>query len=112
MENDVTVLIKQVLTLEWASWAVPISILAALVVRRLVPVLLISAVAVVVHYAAPTAMPAVLGGESITTVVDDLAALATKLQPAAVLVTYVGYVFLIFVFSLTRRDMFRPGVTE
>ena len=34
------------------------------------------------------------------------------LSDDALLAEYIAYVYMIFVFSLTRRDMFRPGVTE
>jgi hypothetical protein len=112
MEKDFVELVKHVFTLQWASWALPVSILASLVVRRFIPVLLISLLAVVIHHTGPLILPALLGGESMATMMDDLNKMIPTLEPISLVAEYIAYVFLIFVFSLTRRDMFRPGVTE
>jgi len=112
MEKEFIDLVNHVFTLQWASWAVPVSILAAFVVKRFIPVLLISVVAVAIHHAGPVMLPALLGGESMSTIVNDLTVMIPKLEPVSLLAEYIAYVFLIFVLSLTRRDMFRPGVTE
>ncbi len=112
MEKEFIDLVNHVFTLQWASWALPVSILAAMVVKRFIPVLLISVLAVVVHHAGPVVLPDLLGGESVTTIVNDLKAMIPKLEPVSILAEYIAYVYMIFVFSLTRRDMFRPGVTE
>ena len=112
MEKEFIDLVNHVFTLQWASWALPVSILAAMVVKRFIPVLLISVLAVVVHHAGPVVLPDLLGGESGTTSVNDLKAMIPKLEPVSILAEYIAYVYMIFVFSLTRRDMFRPGVTE
>ena len=112
MEKEFIDLVNHVFTLQWASWALPVSILAAMVVKRFIPVLLISVLAVVVHHAGPVVLPDLLGGESVATIVNDLKAMIPKLEPVSILAEYIAYVYMIFVFSLTRRDMFRPGVTE
>jgi hypothetical protein len=112
MEKEFIELVKHVFTLHWASWALPVSILASFVVRRFIPVLLISLVAVVIHHTGPLILPALLGGESMATMMDDLNKMIPALEPISLVAEYIAYVFLIFVFSLTRRDMFRPGVTE
>ena len=47
-----------------------------------------------------------------STIINDLNVMIPKLEPISLLAEYIAYVYMIFVFSLTRRDMFRPGVTE
>jgi hypothetical protein len=42
------------------------------------------------------------------TIAQDVSALLPKLEPAKILVEFISYSFLIGVFSLTWRDMFRP----
>ena len=112
MEKEFIDLVNHVFTLQWASWALPVSILAAMVVKRFIPALLISVLAVAIQHAGPVILPALLGGESMSTIVNDLNVMIPKLEPISLLAEYIAYVYMIFVFSLTRRDMFRPGVTE
>lgn len=112
MEKQFIDLVGHVFTLQWASWAIPVSLLFAFMVRRLVPALLISMLAVVIHHAGPVVLPALLGGEGIGTIVKDVSALVPKLEPISIAAEYLAYVYLIVVFSLTRRDMFRPSVLE
>lgn len=112
MEKEFIDLVNHVFTLQWASWALPVSILLAFVVKRLIPAMAISVLAVVIHHAGPVILPDLLGGESLATIVKDLNAMIPKLEPVSIIAEYIAYVYMIFVFSLTRRDMFRPGVTE
>ena len=84
----------------------------SLCIKRVVPGLLISILAVLIHHAGPVALPALLGGEGIAVIVKDLSALVPKLEPVSIVAEYVAYAYLIIVFSLTRRDMFRPGVSH
>ena len=107
MELHPTELVGRLLTLEWAMWALPISLLLSLFVRRITSVLLASVLALVIHQVGPIAIPALLGGESFSTVVADVTALAPKLDQTLLALEFAAYMFLIFVFSLTRRDMFR-----
>jgi hypothetical protein len=48
-----------------------------------------------------------LGGEPIATIMQEIQGLMPNLNPAVLALDLVAYAFLIFVFSLTRRDMFR-----
>ncbi|MEQ1754648.1 MAG: hypothetical protein ABL973_11000 [Micropepsaceae bacterium] len=112
MEKQFVDLVGHVFTLQWASWAIPVSLLFAFMVRRLVPALLVSLLAVVIHHAGPVVLPALLGGEGFTTILKDVSALAPKLEPISIAAEYLAYVYLIVVFSLTRRDMFRPSAQE
>jgi hypothetical protein len=112
MEKEFIDLVNHVFTLHWASWALPVSILAALVVKRFIPVLLISVLAVVIQHVGPVVLPALLGGESMSTIINDINTMIPTLEPISLLAEYIAYVYMIFVFSLQRRDMFRPGVTE
>jgi hypothetical protein len=112
MEKDFIDLVGHVFTLQWATWALPVSLLLSLCIKRVVPGLLISILAVLIHHAGPVALPALLGGEGIAVIVKDLSALVPKLEPVSIVAEYVAYAYLIIVFSLTRRDMFRPGVSH
>ena len=100
-------LVSQVLTLQWATWALPVSVVLSLLVRRPVPVLIAAVIGVVIHLVGPVVLPALLGGEPIATIMQEIQGLVPKLNPAVLALDLVAYAFLIFVFSLTRRDMFR-----
>lgn len=110
MEKEFVDLVAHVFTLQWAIWAVPVSFVLAFTVRRIIPILLISVLAVFIHHVGPAAFPALLGGESIATVSKDVMALVPKLEPVSIVAEYLAYVYMITVISLTRRDMFRPSV--
>jgi hypothetical protein len=112
METQATELVSRLLTLEWAGWALPVSIVFSLFVRRPLAVLLAACLATVLHLIGPSAIPALLSGESVGSVVTNVMSLAMSAQPALVAVQLVAYAFLIFVFSLTRRDMFRDYVQD
>ncbi len=112
MEKEFIDLVEHVFTLQWATWAIPVSLLLSLFVRRIIPGILIALLAVVLHHVGPVALPALLGGEGIAVVIKDLEAILPKLEPVSLLAEYLAYAYLIVVFSLTRHDMFRPGVHE
>lgn len=112
MEKQLIDLAYHVFTLEWATWAIPVSILLSFTVRRFVPTLIVAVLAVAIHNIGPIALPALLGGEGMATIMADVSATLPKVDPAIIATEYVSYVFLIFVFSLTRRDMFRDYAPE
>lgn len=112
MEKQFIDLVGHVFTLQWASWALPVSLLFAFMVRRLIPAFLVSVLAVVIHHVGPVVLPALLGGESMSVIMKDVQALIPKLEPVSIAAEYLAYVYLIVVFSLTRRDMFRPSAIE
>jgi hypothetical protein len=53
-----------------------------------------------------------LGGEPLSTITTELTAMIPNLNPAVLGLDLIAYTFLIFVFSLTRRDMFRHYAAE
>ena len=110
MEKLFIELVGHVFTLQWAIWAIPVSLVFAFLVRRFISILAISVLAVVIHHVGPIALPALLGGEGLAVISKDVMALVPKLEPISVVAEYLAYVYLIAVFSLTRRDMFRPSV--
>lgn len=110
MEKQFIDLVGHVFTFQWAIWALPVSFVLAFCVRRIIPILLISVLAVAIHHVGPIAVPALLGGESIATVIKDVSVIIPKLEPISIAAEYLAYVYLITVISLTRRDMFRPSV--
>ena len=112
MEKEFVELVSHVFTLQWATWALPVSLLLSLAVKRFIPALLVSVLAVVLHHAGPVALPALLGGEGMATIAQDLSALIPKLEPISIAAEYVAYAYMIVVFSLTWRDMFRPSVSS
>jgi hypothetical protein len=112
METQVTELVQQVLTLQWATWAIPVSIVLSLFVRRFIPIIGAAVLGVVVHMVGPVVLPALLGGESLSTITTELTAMIPNLNPAVLGLDLIAYTFLIFVFSLTRRDMFRHYAAE
>jgi hypothetical protein len=81
------------------------------VVDRLVPTIVVSALAVSVHHISAVALPLVAAGDA-AALPDKLTAAAQTLEPLSLLAEFVAYLFLIFVFSQTRQDMFRPKPTN
>lgn len=112
METQVTDLVREVLTLQWAMWAVPVSLMLSLFVRRILPVIIAAIVGVAIHIVGPVVLPTVLGGEPLSAVMTELTAILPTLNPAVLVLDLIAYTFLIFVFSLTRRDMFRHYVAD
>jgi len=107
MEKQFIDLVGHVFTIQWAIWALPVSFILAFSVRRAIPILLVSVLAVAIQHIGPAALPSLLGGESIATISKDVMALVPKLEPVTIAAEYLAYVYLIAVISLTRRDMFR-----
>jgi len=112
MEKQFIELVQHVFTLQWAAWAFPVSLLMSMLVNRVPGAIAISFLAVVVHHIGPVAVPALLGGESFSVIANDIEALIPKLEPVSIVAEYLSYAYLIIVFSLSRQDMFRPGVTD
>lgn len=112
MEKQFIDLVVHVFTLEWVIWALPLSIVLSLLTNRVLPGFLLAVVAVVIHHVVIIAAPIAAGGGDMGTLPTLLSAAATKLEPLSIAAEYVAYAFLIIVFSLTRQDMLRPGVTS
>lgn len=112
MEKQFIDLVVHVFTLEWAIWALPLSILFSFLSKRVLPGFVLAAVAVALHHVVLTALPIVAGGGDMGTLPAQLTAAAQKLEPLSLAAEYAAYAFLIVVFSLTRQDMFRPSVTD
>ena len=110
MEKQFIDLVGHVFTVEWAIWALPVSFILAFSVRRAIPILLVSVLAVAIQHIGPVALPSLLGGESMATISKDVTAIIPKLELVSLAAEYIAYVYLIAVISLTRRDMFRPSV--
>lgn len=105
-------LVVHVFTLEWALWAIPISLLLSLVSKKVVTGLMLAFLAVALHHVAPLAAPMLENGGDLSALPTAIQNMIPKLEPLSVLAEYVSYAFLIVVFSLTRQDMFRPGVAD
>jgi hypothetical protein len=112
MEKQFIDLVVHVFTLEWAIWALPLSLLLSLTSNRVLPGFVLAVVAVVIHHVGLTALPLLISGGDMGTLPDQLSAAAQKLEPLSVAAEFVAYSFLIIIFSLTRVDMFRAGVLE
>jgi hypothetical protein len=112
MEKQFIDLVVHVFTLEWAIWALPLSVLMSLLSNRVLPGFILAAIAVVLHHVGIIAAPLLLSGGDMGSLPDQLSAAAQKLEPLSIAAEYVAYSFLIIVFSLTRQDMFRPSVLE
>lgn len=107
MEKQFIDLVAHVFTLSWAIWALPFSFLLSLLANRVLPGFFLAAFAVVIHHVGLIALSSGAGA-----LPDQIAAALPKLEPLSIAAEYVAYSFLIIVFSLTRQDMFRPGVGE
>lgn len=108
MEKQFIDLVNHVFTLDWVILAVPLSLVLCVFTNRIVPGFVLAAIAVVVHHVGIL----FLTGTTTATLAADVQAMIPKLEPISILAEYVAYSFLIIVFSLTRQDMMRPGVTE
>lgn len=104
-------LVVHVFTLQWAIWAIPLSLLLSLLTNRVVPGLILALLAVVLHHIGPLALPMLESG-NLAGLPAAIEAMIPKLEPLSLLAEYLAYAFLIVVFSLTRQDMFRPGVGD
>lgn len=112
MEKQFIDLVVHVFTLEWAIWALPLSVFLSLLTTRALPGFILAVVALVIHHVGIIALPLLASGGGMSTLPDQLSAAAQKLEPLSLAAEYVAYAFLIIVFSLTRHDMLRPSVTE
>lgn len=112
MEKQFIDLVVHVFTLEWVIWALPLSLLLSLLTTRALPGFILALVAVIIHHVGLTALPILLSGGDMGTLPDKLTLAAQKLEPLSIAAEYAAYAFLIVVFSLTRKDMFRPSVLE
>ena len=105
MEKQFIDFVSHVFTVEWITWALPLSLLLSWLVNKVLPGFVMAAIAVVVHhigllYVAKGSFPSM----------DQIIIVAQKLEPLSIGAEFVAYSFLIIVFSLTRQDMFRPSV--
>jgi ABC-type phosphate/phosphonate transport system permease subunit len=112
MEKQFVDLVAHVFTLQWAIWALPLSFLLCFLSNRVVPGFFLAMIAVVIHHVGPLALPILLSGGDMGVLPAQISAMLDKIEPLSILAEYVSYAFLIIVFSLTRQDMFRPGVGE
>lgn len=105
-------LVVHVFTLQWAIWAIPLSLLLSLLTNKVVSGLMIAFLAVALHHIGPLALPMLQGSGDLSALPGAIQAMIPKLEPLSVVAEYFAYAFLIVVFSLTRQDMFRPGVGD
>ena len=112
MEKQFVDLVSHVFTLDWVIWGLPLSLLLSFLSNRVLPGFALALVAVAVHHIGHIALPMFLSGGDMGALPDQIAAAAQKLELVSIAAEYVAYSFLIIVFSLTRQDMFRPGVGE
>ena len=112
MEKQFIDFVAHVFTLEWAIWALPLSILLSFVSNRVLPGFVLAIVAVALHHIAPLALSILTTGGDMGTLPNQISAMLQKIEPLSVAAEYASYAFLIIVFTLTRQDMFRPGVGE
>jgi hypothetical protein len=108
MEKQFIDLVNHVFTLEWVILAIPLSLVLCVFTNRIVPGFILAAIALVMHHVGIL----LLTGSTMATLAADVQAMIPKLEPISILAEYIAYSFLIIVFSLTRQDMMRPGVTE
>lgn len=112
MEKQFVDLVAHVFTLQWAIWALPLSMLLSFVTNRVLPGFVLAAIAVAIHHVGPLALPILLSGGDMGALPNQISAMLQTIEPLSVAAEYVSYAFLIIVFALTRQDMFRPGVGE
>lgn len=108
MEKAFIDLVAHVFTLEWAIWALPLSLLLSFVTNRVLGALALAILAVIVHHVGLIAGEAVLNGDA-AAISAQIQAAIPKLEPLSIAAEFAAYWFLISVFSLTRQDMFRPA---
>jgi hypothetical protein len=109
MEKQFIDLVAHVFTLEWAIWALPLSLLLSFLTKRVLPGFVLAALAVAIHHVGLIALPVLMSGGDTGALPDQIATAAQKLEPLSVAAEYVAYSFLIIVLSLTRQDMFRES---
>lgn len=107
MEKAFVDLVAHVFTLDWAIWAVPLSLILSFLTNRVLPGFVLALFAVVLHHVGPIALPVLMGGGDAGTIPAQIEAAIPKLEPLSLAAEYAAYSFLIIVFSLTRQDMFR-----
>ncbi|MFM9865379.1 MAG: hypothetical protein ACKVRO_17435 [Micropepsaceae bacterium] len=112
MEKQFIDFVIHVFTLEWAIWGLPLSLLLSMITTRVLPGFALAALAVVIYHVGVVVVSILLAGGDMGTLPDQLSAAAQKLEPLSIAAEYVAYAFLIIVFSMTRKDMFRPSVME
>lgn len=112
MEKQFIDLVYHVFTLDWVIWGIPLSLLLSLTSKRALPGFALAAIAVVIHHVGHIALPLLLSGGDLSTLPSLMAAAVPNLEPVSIAAEFVAYSFLIIVFSLTREDMFRPGVED
>ena len=109
MEKQFVDLVAHVFTLEWAIWALPLSLLLSFLTKRVIAGFILAAVAVVIHHVGLIALPVLTSGGDAGTIPALIEAALPKLEPLSLAAEYAAYAFLIIVISLTRQDMFRPS---
>jgi len=112
METQLVDLIRHVFTLEWALWALPISLVLSFLTNRAVFSMILAVFAVAIHHAAIIAMPVLISSGDTSGLPDQIMAAIPDLEPISMAAEFVAYAFLIIIFSLTRRDMFRPSMSR
>lgn len=108
MEKQFIDLVIHVFTLDWVILAIPLSLVLCVFTNRVLPGFILAAIAVALHHIGIL----LLTGATLDTLPAQIQATIPKLEPISILAEYIAYSFLIIVFSLTRQDMMRPGVTE
>lgn len=101
-------LVVHVFTLQWAIWAIPLSLVLSMLTNRVVPGLVLALLAVAIHHIGPLAVQTA----DLSTLPTAIQNMLPKLEPLSLLAEYVAYAFLIVVFSLTRQDMFRASADD
>jgi hypothetical protein len=112
MEKQFVELVRHVFTLDWALLALPISLVLSLLSNRAIVSLVLAVIAVAVHHVAVVALPILSAAGDTSTLPDQIMTAIQGSEPVSLAAEFVAYAFLIIVFSLTRRDMFRPSVTH
>jgi hypothetical protein len=107
MEKQFIDFVSHIFTVDWAIWALPISLLFSFLVNRVLAGFVFAAIAVAVHH---VGLLAQASGKF--PAMDQVLVMAQKLAPLSVGAEFAAYSFLIIVLSLTRQDMFRPSVLE
>lgn len=108
--NAFVEILRTTLTLEWASWVVPLSLLLSLVVSRVSFAPLFGFIVLVLHHAGQVALPMLTAGEKTDAITAAIMASFGKLDPLVLAIELVGCIFFVAVFSLAWRDMFRARV--
>ena len=105
-------LIRHVFTLEWALWALPISLVLSFLTNRAVFSLILAVFAVPIHHACMVALPVLASGGDTSGLPGQITTAIMEQDPVSLAAEFVAYAFLIIIFSLTRRDMFRPSMSR